>query len=52
MHNFERKDKSSENIDRYIPSIRKAEKEIGLVMATDLLSGIDKTIDVIQMKKL
>ena len=45
-------EQSSENIDRYIPSIQKAEKEIGLVMATDILSGIDKTIDVIQVKKL
>lgn len=45
-------EKSFENIDRYIPSIQKAEKEIGLVMATDLLSAIDNTIGVIQMKKI
>lgn len=38
---------SQENVDRYIPSIAKAKKELGLKLEIDLATAIDKTIDAV-----
>jgi len=38
---------SSNNIDRYVPSINKAKNELGIELSIDLDSAIDKTIQII-----
>lgn len=38
-------------IDRYVPSIDKASKELGLKLSMDLLGAIDKTIETIRAQK-
>jgi nucleoside-diphosphate-sugar epimerase len=39
-----------QKVDRYIPSIVKAKKELGLILSIDLKSAIDMTIDDILIK--
>jgi len=43
---------SQKGIDRYIPSIAKARKELGLKLSIDLEAAIDRTIEAIRMKNL
>lgn len=43
---------SQESVDRYIPSIAKAKKELGLKLTIDLATAIDKTIEAISIKNL
>jgi len=43
---------NQENVDRYIPSISKAQNELGLSVSIDLSAAIDRTIKSIQAKKL
>jgi nucleoside-diphosphate-sugar epimerase len=43
---------TQERIDRYIPSIAKAKKELGLKLSIDLNTAIDKTIEAIQTRNL